>query len=218
MSTKTTTDQSTKFDPSSKARYDQWGSSMLPQLQALFSNPFSSPFFNLNMQQQTKGATQVGGRNTMNALTNFQRSGMGGTSMGGGAMQSLLAGLGRSNSALQYQGFMNAANQAQGDRWNAASLGSSLFQPLTTGSKGTQTTGGLGTWLPQLVGAGLGVASGFMGGAKGGAGGGGGGGNPFGAGAIPQGSGFSGGMWGAAPGAGSLYNPLAGPTQPYGGG
>jgi hypothetical protein len=133
-------------------------------LAGLFSNPFGNPFFNLNLQQQTRGASQVAGRNSQNALMNFNRSGIGGGSLGGGAFQSLLAGTGRYGSGLQFQGFMNAANQAQSDRWNAAQLGSSMFQPLQTGgnskSSTTQSTGGLGTWLPQVIGAGIGMATG----------------------------------------------------------
>lgn len=210
------------------SRYQGWQSSMLPQLQSLFSNPFSSPFFNLNLQQQTKGASQVAGRNAQNALMNFSRSGIGGGSLGGGAMQSLLAGTGRYGSGLQYQGFMNAANQAQSDRWNAASLGSSMFQPLQTGgtstSSGTQTqqTGGLGTWLPQVIGAGLGIATGGGFGGLGkmfGGGGAGGSGqygtsswDPYGAGGVTANSLMSVPML-AAGGLGQL--PPAAPSVPY---
>jgi hypothetical protein len=48
------------------------------------------------------------------------------------------------NSALQNRGIAMASMQA--------------YQPLQTGQTTNQSTGGLGTWLPQLVGAGLGAA------------------------------------------------------------
>lgn len=197
MGTKTQTDTSQKFDPGSMNRYQGWQSSMMPVLQQLFQNPTGSPFFNQNLQQNTKAATQVGGRNASNALLNFQRSGIGGGSLGGGAKQSLLAGIGRYNSSLQYQGFSNTMNQAQSDRWNAGQLGSAMFQPLNTGSSSTQTTGGLGTWLPQLAGAAIGGLTGAL---TGGFGGGGAMPGMGGGGSLPMGSPSMGSLFGGGGG------------------
>jgi len=136
-------------------------------LMGLVANPFSSPFFNLNLQQQTKGASALAGRNMQNALLNFGRTGFG-TGATGGMRTQLLSGLNRMGSGMQYGGFMNAVNQAQSDRWNAASLGSSLFSnPLQTGQQNVQKTSGLGTWLPQVVGGALAIgAAPFTGGAS----------------------------------------------------
>jgi hypothetical protein len=154
MSTKKTSTTTNQYDAGSKSRYDQWQTQMMPILSQLFQNPTGSPFFNFNLGQQTRAATQVGGRNTSNALLNFDRSGIGGGTGGGGAKQSLLAGLGRYGSSLQFQGFSNAMNQAQSDRWNAASLGQAMnASPLQTGQTNVSKTGGLGTWLPQTIGA-----------------------------------------------------------------
>jgi hypothetical protein len=219
VGTKQTTDQSTKFDPQSMNRYQGWQNFMatgqgfgMPGLksnsapmgsagnlgaamqgwgglQSFLSNPYGNPSYNLNVQNQTKGASALAGRGMSNALLNFNRTGMGGT-MNSGVMQSLLGSLNRFGSGLQYQGFQNANQTAQNNMWNAASLGSSMFQPLQTGSKATQSTGGLGTWLPQLIGGGLGLATGMAG--AGMFGGGGGGTNTgFGAGML-QGAGMSG--------------------------
>jgi hypothetical protein len=155
MSTKTQTDSTNKYDPGSMSRYSGWQSSMFPILQSLFQNPTGSQFFNQNLQQNQRSASQLGGRNSSNALLNFQRSGIGGGSLGGGAMQQLMSGAGRYSSSLGYQAWNSTMNQAQADRWNAGSLGSQMFQPLQTGQSQTQTKSGLGTWLPQLIGAGL---------------------------------------------------------------
>jgi hypothetical protein len=160
-------------------RYQSWAGGMLGPLQSLFQNPTGSPFFNFNLQQGQRTASGLAGRNNFNALQNFNRSGIGGGSLGSGARMQLFGDLGRQASNLGYQGWAGAMGQAQSDRWNAASLGSSLFSnPLQTGQNNTQQTSGLGTWLPQLAGAALGGLSGLGGLGKlfGGGGGGGGGG------------------------------------------
>jgi len=46
------------------------------------------------------------------------------------------------------------------------------YRPLQTGQTQTQQVSGLGSWLPQVVGAGLGAAGAFFGGGMGGSGGG----------------------------------------------
>ena len=168
MGTKKTSTTTNNYDPQSMNRYQGWANSMMPQLQNLFSNPFSSPFFNLNMQQTTKGASALAGRNMSNALLNFGRTGVGSGLSTGGMRNSLLNQLQRQGSGMQYAGFMGAVNQAQSDRWNAASLGSNLFSnPLQTGQKNVQQTSGLGTWLPQLAGAALAIGGApFTGGAS----------------------------------------------------
>lgn len=186
MGTKTTTNssgtqdsnQKTTFDPGSMQRYQSWGNQMFGQLGNMFQNPLGSPFFNQNMQASSRAATSLAGRNMSNSMLNYGRSGIGAGSMFGGARNALLSQLGRYSSGMQFQGFNNAVNNAQTNMWNAGQLGSSLFQPLQTGgtfhgtnsNTQTQSTGGLGTWLPQLAGAALGAATGGLGGAVGGIG------------------------------------------------
>ena len=172
MGTKKTSNTTNQYDPASMNRYQSWAGGMLPQLQGLFNNPTGSPFFNFNLQQGQRVASGLSGRNTFNALQNFNRSGIGGGSLGSGARMQMFGDLGRQASNLGYQGWAGAMGQAQSDRWNAASLGSSIFSnPLQTGQKNTQQTSGLGTWLPQLAGAALGGLSrlGGLGGLFGGA-------------------------------------------------
>jgi hypothetical protein len=162
-SNKTSTTTNT-YAPGALQNYQQWASQLFPQLSSMFSNPTGSPFFNQQLQQNTKAATQVSGRAGSNALLNFQRSGIGGTSMGGGAYQQLLSGIGRYAGQQQGQAWNNTMNAANQNMWNAGSLGSSFFgNPLVTGGKNVQTQGGVGTWLPQAIGAGVGLATGIGG-------------------------------------------------------
>ena len=111
MSTKNKTDssqnstQATTFDPGSMQRYQGWAASMMPQLQALFSNPMGSPFFNQNVQTSTKAASGLAGRNISNSLLNFNRSGVGSGSMFSGARNSLMGSLNRYGSGMQFGGF-----------------------------------------------------------------------------------------------------------------
>lgn len=161
MSTKKESTTTNQYDPQSLNQFHGWTGSLYSPLQQLFNNPTGSPFFNFNLQQNQKAASGLAGRGMSNALLNFGRSGFG--TLGGGMRQSLLAGLNRVGSGLQYQGWANTMGQAQSDRWNAAGLGSSLFQPLQTGQQNVQKTSGLGTWLPQVLGAGASIAGAFFG-------------------------------------------------------
>lgn len=160
-----TTNSANTYAPGALGNYQAWAGQLFPQLSQMFSNPTKSPFFTQQLQQNQKAAGQTSGLQSKNALTNFQMSGIGGGSMGGGAYQSLLAGLGRNSSQNAYSAWNSTMNNANQNMWNAGSLGSSFFgNPLVTGGNSTnkQTTGGLGTWLPQVLGAGLGIASGGL--------------------------------------------------------
>lgn len=158
MSTKNVT--SSNFAPGALSNYGTWSTVLQSLLPGMAANPTTSQFFNQNLQQNQKAASQIGGVNASNALTNFNRSGIGQGTGGGGAMQSLLAGTGRYNSNLRYQAWNSTMNTAQSNQWNAINAGSNFFgNPLRTGQ--TQTTSGTGTWLPQLLGAGLGAAAGI---------------------------------------------------------
>jgi hypothetical protein len=179
VGTKKTSTTTNAYDPASMNRYQSWAGGMLPQLQGLFNNPTGSPFFNFNLQQGQRTASGLSGRNNFNALQNFNRSGIGGGSLGSGARMQMFGDLGRQASNLGYQGWAGAMGQAQSDRWNAAQLGAGMFaNPLQTGQNNVQQTSGLGTWLPQLAGAALGGLSGLggLGSLFGGGGAGGGGG------------------------------------------
>jgi len=71
---------------------------------------------------------------------------------------------GRANTGLQAQlGFLNPVQNALGmQQW--ATNAAESYKPLQTGGTSTESTGGLGTWLPQVLGAGLGAVTGGLGG------------------------------------------------------
>ncbi len=169
MSTTKTTTSTNQYAPGAMANYSSWMSQLQPMLSGMMSNPFGSPSFNMNLQQQTKAANALSQRNMQNGMQSFGGQGLGTT---GGAFQSLLSKMGRYGSNVQMQGYQNAFNQAQTNQWNAATLGSNVFgNPLVTGNTQTQKTSGLGTWLPQLLSGGISALMGGLSGMGGGGGG-----------------------------------------------
>jgi len=161
MSTKTTTDQSSSsalnYDPSSLNLYKNLTKSGGNFLTGLINNPFGNPFYTMGLQQSVRGATQAGANN-MNALTQrMKASGLSGQA-GAGWLQAQGAQTGRANQSMLSQAnianVMNAMNRQMG----ATGMGMS-YSPLMTGENSTgsssTTKSGLGTWLPQLLGAGV---------------------------------------------------------------
>jgi len=169
MSSKQQTDSkqsnTLNYDPTSLGNYQSLTGAGSNQLLQMMQNPFGNPLYQLGLGQSQKGAAQ-GGANNMSALQQMMRtSGIGGTA-GQGFQSAQLAKLGRAN-----QGMMAGANtsnvmNALQRQLQATGMGMS-FSPLLKGTSGTsqstQTTSGLGTWLPQLISAGLGAAAGPMG-------------------------------------------------------
>jgi hypothetical protein len=134
-----------------------------PQLQSVLggyaSNPFGNPFYQLNLSSNMATANRQSGQMNQNALSQFNMTGMGGAPSG--ARTSLMAQLGRYGSSLNAGAFQSAASNAFTNQMGALNTMAG-YRPLQTGQ--TQQTTGLGTWLPQLVGAaagiGMGVATG----------------------------------------------------------
>jgi hypothetical protein len=172
MSTKKTQDTKSSnaltFDPKSKALYDKLIGSSGDLLQSWMNNPFGNPLYKLGLGQSQRGA-QAAGQQGMGALMNNMKiSGITGRA-GNAFQQAQVNKMGRTNlglmSGANVGNVMNALQRQQ----QATAMGMS-FQPLLTGetanSHSQEQTSGLGTWLPQLVGAGL---QGAMGMATGGA-------------------------------------------------
>jgi hypothetical protein len=155
--TKTTTNQ---YSGPGMKNYDAFQNVMGSVLPGYASNPFGNPFFAQNLSQNYANSNRTGMGAIQNAMQNFNMTGFGGAPSG--ARSSLLSNLGRYGSGLNANAFYNAANNAFSNQWK--SLGTMAgFQPLQTGQ--TQTTGGLGTWLPQVAGMAI---SGALGAATGG--------------------------------------------------
>jgi hypothetical protein len=190
-----------QFNPGSESIYNALTGAGSKVLQGYMNDPFGNAFYKLGAGQSQQGATQLGNQNMQSLLQSMKTSGIGGNA--GNAFQSAMtSNIGRSNQALRSQANMQNIFQALNRQMGATGMGMS-FSPQITGSSGTSnqqtSTGGLGTWLPQLMGSALGAASGF-----GGFGGGGGGAMPV----APSGNqtfpGFSGGMAGAPQGGGGF--------------
>jgi len=160
MGTKKTSTTTNQYDPGSMANYQNYQSTVAPLLQGFANNPFSNSQYSLNLSQNLAGSNQMGMNAIQNAMRNFNMTGL--SSMGG-AQQGLMSSLGRYGSAQNAQAFYGAANNAIA-RQNGAINSMMNYQPLQTGQQNVQQTSGLGTWLPQVVGAGIGLATGFMGG------------------------------------------------------
>jgi hypothetical protein len=162
MSKKTVTTQTNQYTPQATTAQNTLSSTYNPMV----ANPYSGKAYNMGLQQNMQTANQLSANATRNAMQSFQMSGMG--NLTGGARASLLSGLGRSASGLRQQGFFNNWNTATANQqFGASVLGQQSGQ--LSGTTGTQKTSGLGTWLPQVAGAALGIAGGFAsGGASGG--------------------------------------------------
>lgn len=174
MSTKQQTNQSSSnslnYDPTSLGNYSSLTGSGTQQLMGMINNPFQNAMFNMGAGQAQKGAAQ-GGANNMSALQSMMKtSGMSG-SAGQGFQMAQQGRMGRANQSMMGQANTSNVMNAMQRQMQATGMGMS-FNPLLKGTTGnsqsTQTTGGLGTWLPQLLGAGLGAATGGMFGGGGG--------------------------------------------------
>jgi len=221
LSTKKKSTQKTQFDPGSKGVYD----TLQPQIQNLLLQQMQDPYsflrpqYDLALQMSLGQASRLGQRGMQNLLLN--RPQMGAMSLQP-YMASQIGRQSRATSGLQANAMLQNRLQMlqQGEGLRSQALGQSQgYNPLVTGQTATEKTSGLGTWLPQVIGAGLGFAGGFMPGREDGGGqapgGGGGGGNPF-ANAFTRswGSGFGQiGGWGNIPLGGSGW--LYGQGAPY---
>lgn len=168
MSKKTTTTQNSsnalQYDPASKNIYNQLTGAGSKQLLDLINNPFSNPLYSLGLGQSMKGAGAMG-NNAMQALMqNFKQGGFGGNA-GNGFMAAQMGKIGRMNLSNRANANTSNVMNALQRQLTATGMGMS-FNPLLTGEKGksnsTQTESGLGTWLPQLLGAGLGMGMSAM--------------------------------------------------------
>lgn len=192
-----------QFDPGSLSTYQNLTKGGGNVLSGYINNPFGNPMYNLGLANSMRGA-QAAGQNNMNALNQNQKvSGMSGNA-GQGWLGAQRAMMGRSNQAMSSQANMSNIMQAFQRQMGATGMGMS-FSPLMTGQSSTgsqtQSTSGTGTWLPQLLGAGMGAAMmGMSGGASAGAKAGGG------AGSIMPSS-FSSSFGGS--------NPVSGLTSPF---
>lgn len=165
--TNTTTGSNTSslnFNPASQSIYNALIAGGSNTMLGYMNNPFNNPAYTMGAAQGQKGAKQLGA-NAMGALNQNQLAqGLGGQA-GQGWLGAQRAQTGRANQSLSSQANIQNVLSAMQRQMAAAGTGLS-FSPQLTGQTGnfsqTQQTSGLGTWLPQVMGAGLGALTGGM--------------------------------------------------------
>lgn len=165
------------YNPTSMAAYNAF----MPQFQSGMTdyaqNPMQSMFFQNLLGQAQKQIGQSGQTQQNTMLNNMRSSGVSTNSPFAMSQMNMQS---RNQSGQQNNAFVNLLQQANQLRYGALqTMGG--YNPLITGGSSSQsqsgtnfsngntqqTTSGLGSWLPQLLSSGLGMASGFMGGGAG---------------------------------------------------
>lgn len=193
MSTKTTNTSTNQYNQSSMGTYNAFQPQLMGSLMQMVNNPLGSSYFQNQLAQQQAASRQIGQRSNANALQNL-RTGGGILSNAGGFAAGMLNRNQNANNGMQANAFNTALNSALQNR-NFALASMQAYQPLQTGQTSTQQQSGLGTWLPQLLGAGLGMAMPGIGG-------------------MMAGTGFMSGYRNSSGGYSGPSNPLSGTMSP----
>lgn len=168
MSTTNTTSgsnqSSLQFNPAAQQQYNNLVTSGGNQLQGMINNPFGNALYSMGAAASQKGAAQQG-QNNMGVLNQNQKTqGLGGQA-GAGWLAAQKAMTGRANASMMSQANVSNVMNALQRQMAATGMGMS-FAPQLTGQSGnfsqTQSTGGLGTWLPQVAGMALGGLTGGL--------------------------------------------------------
>jgi len=148
------TKQKNQYNPASMSAFN----TLTPQMQGVLSqymqNPWQAGYFQQMLQQGSSMIGQQGAQNTSNILQNARTQGWAGAAPSA-YTQGLLAQSGRGTSAAQSNLYGNLLLGAQQLQSGAAQTAAG-YRPLQTGTTTTQS--GLGTWLPQAITAGAGLA------------------------------------------------------------
>jgi hypothetical protein len=158
VSTKKQTDTTNKYNPASMNAFNSLQPGIQAGLQEFSGDPLQQKGFNLQLQQGQNLINAVGLRNKSQLMSNMTAGGFtGGTP---GFLQSSLGRVARSQSNQSGVNFINTYLGAR--QQQLQSIGMSMgYKPLQTGQSTTETTSGLGTWLPQVIGAGVSAAGAF---------------------------------------------------------
>jgi hypothetical protein len=171
MSTTKTSTSTNTYNQGSMNAFNALQPQVQNLLQQYMNNPNAvvSPFYDLATQAAQRQANVLGANMNANVTGNLAASGFGGTNLPA-FLSSQIAANNRAASGMRsnafLQGQLGKAGAALGVQQMGLS-GASAYRPLQTGGKTTETQGGLGSWLPQLAGAGLGLAGMAFGGGAG---------------------------------------------------
>lgn len=155
MSTKKTTTTTNAYDPTAMGAYDSQVSAGSSALLGEINNPTGNMFF--QQQQQMGNLQNSASAQSQNQVTQ-QNLSQQGISPGSPLYQQMMNQNQRSQMATQAQSNNNLLLNAGNLRQSAINSAMS-FNPLQTGGTQTQTSSGLGTWLPQVAGAAIGAGT-----------------------------------------------------------
>lgn len=128
-----------------------------PTLSGFMTNPFGTQQFKLGQLLGTSQANNLNQTATRGLTNNMIGSGMAGGASNPAATEMLQNQARANTSNTANLGFLQPTQNALALQQGALNTAAN-FKPLQTGGTQTQSTGGLGTRLPQLIGAGLGAA------------------------------------------------------------
>lgn len=165
--TNTTTGSNTsslQFNPIAQGVYNNLQQGAGSTLGVYINNPFGNAMYQMGASQTAKGAQTAGNTNMQALLQNMKAQGLGGQA-GQGWLGAQQAQTGRANQAMAAGGNVQNVLAALQRQMAATGMGMS-YSPQLTGQSGnfsqSSTQSGLGTWLPQLLGAGLSAGMGAM--------------------------------------------------------
>jgi hypothetical protein len=139
-----------------------------PLLSGFMNNPFGTQQFKMGQQLGNSQAQNLNQTATSGLINNMTGSGMAGGASNPAAAEMLQNQARQGTNTTANLGFIQPTQNALQMQQNAIGTAAN-FKPLQTGGTNTQSTQGLGTWLPQLAGAALGgLSSAFTGGLTGG--------------------------------------------------
>ena len=125
-------------------------------LPGFMNNPFGTQQFKMGQQLGTSQANNMNQTATNGLVNNMIGSGMAGGASNPAATE-MLQNQNRANTSNTANlGFIQPTQNALQMQQNAIGTAAG-YKPLQTGGTNTQSTQGLGTWLPQLLGGGLGM-------------------------------------------------------------
>lgn len=165
MSTKNTTTTASTFNQGSLNTFNALQPGVQSNLQQFMNNPLQSSFFNTQLQMADKQNQAAFGSNNSTLLQNLAAGGNVGNV--NAYTQSNLLRDQRALSSANSNSFNNLLLGANQLRFGATQQAQS-YRPLQTGGTQTQSQSGLGSWLPQVAGAAIGLGTkAFTGGASG---------------------------------------------------
>lgn len=170
MSTKQQQTSTNQYNPGSLTTFNALQGPAAGLLQTYMNNPEAavSPYYNLAIQQGVQQAGLAGQTAMSNITGNMAATGFGGQNMPA-FIASQMAAQQRATSGAEANASIqgNLAKQQAALGVQQAGLQGALgYKPLQTGGTQVNQTGGLGSWLPQIIGAGLGAAGAAFGGQK----------------------------------------------------